>query len=181
MKRSGGNENEEEGKKQLCNEKRRRIERQQISDMRMSTDGKPGASYTYFFSKGTCGSSFYGRQQLWHFLHLKFVGCKNLRGHVSSVWMGLMLVRQTVMLSARSRRDQNLIMCLQFKLLAPLRHAMKMAFLMWNRTLKTFRALTCPIFNFYWLFPPDKLYSWQGPDICAWVSSVFHAYLNLLI
>lgn len=48
---------EEEGKKQLCNEKRRRIERQQISDLRMSTDGKPGASYTYFFffKRGTCG------------------------------------------------------------------------------------------------------------------------------
>lgn len=35
---------EDEEKKQLCNERRRRKERQQISDLRMSTDGKPGAS-----------------------------------------------------------------------------------------------------------------------------------------
>lgn len=42
---------EEEGKKWLCNEKRRRIERQHISDLRMSTDGKPGASCSYFFQK----------------------------------------------------------------------------------------------------------------------------------
>lgn len=73
---------EEEGKKQLCNEKRRRIERQQISDLRMSTDGKPGASYTYFFfsKEAPVGSSFYGRQQLWHFLHLKSIGCKKSDG-----------------------------------------------------------------------------------------------------
>lgn len=50
---------EEEGKKQLCNEKKRRIERQQISDLRMSTDGKPGASYTYFF---------FQNRHLWEFI-----------------------------------------------------------------------------------------------------------------